>query len=172
MNREQLQLAQGSRRRHAYRKSVISLLALAALVGCSSPTTGVAVGRGGGGGAAVVRRSDRRRTILFGALTTGLRTRDRHGRGRSTVTWTWTARERSRTASGRKGRPISRAAPFRPRWHDYSFTFTTAGTYQYDCAVHVRDERQDRRPVASVSGPGFRTDSGPQFFEMEEPWAS
>ena len=116
--------------------AVIGLLALAALAGCSSPTYGGGSGGGGGGGGPsgeiIVGN------ILFKSAHNGSQNPaiDSVAVG-STVTWTWTATGtvphsvRSQGATGFTSSAIETGDG-----KIYSVTFTTPGSYAYDCAVH------------------------------------
>ena len=119
--------------------AVIGLLALAALVGCSSPTYGGGSGGGGGGGGgggpvgqiAVGN-------ILFRSAHNGTQNPaiDTVAVG-STVTWTWTATGAVAHSVQSQGAPNFPSSAIQTGdGMTYSFTFTTPGTYQYDCAVH------------------------------------
>jgi len=116
--------------------AVIGLLALAALAGCSSPTYGGGSGGGGGGGGPsgeiIVGN------ILFKSAHNGSQNPaiDSVAVG-STVTWTWTGTGtvphsvRSQGATGFTSSAIETGDG-----KIYSVTFTTPGSYAYDCAVH------------------------------------
>ena len=115
--------------------AVIGLLALAALAGCKSPTYGGGGGGGGGGGPAgeiVVGN------ILFKSAHNGTQNPaiDSVAVG-STVTWTWTATGSVAHTVQSQGTPNFASSPIETGdGKTYSVTFTTPGTYQYDCAVH------------------------------------
>ncbi len=117
--------------------AVIGVLGLAALVGCSSPTYGGGSGGGGGGGGGpagqiVVGN------ILFQSAHNGTQNPaiDTVAVG-STVTWTWTATGAVAHSVQSQGAPNFPSSTIQTgNGMTYSFTFTTAGTYQYDCAVH------------------------------------
>jgi len=115
--------------------AVIGLLALAALASCSSPTYGGGGGGGGGGGPSgeiIVGN------ILFKSAHNGSQNPaiDSVAVG-STVTWTWTSTGtvphsvRSQGATGFTSSAIETGDG-----KTYSVTFTTPGSYAYDCAVH------------------------------------
>jgi plastocyanin len=116
--------------------AVIGLVALAALAGCKSPTYGGGSGGGGGGGgpAGQIMVGN----ILFRSAHNGSQDPaiDTVAVG-STVTWTWTA-----TGSVAHSVRSQRAPSFTSSdvetgdGKTYSFTFTTPGSYAYDCAVH------------------------------------
>src|SRR5213076_3248025 len=109
--------------------AVIGLLALAALAGCTSPTYG---GGGGPSGQIVVGN------ILFKSAHNGSQNPaiDTVAVG-STVTWTWTstgAVSHSVRSQGATG--FTSSAVETGDGKTYSVTFTTPGSYAYDCAVH------------------------------------
>ena len=114
--------------------AVIGLLALAALASCSSPTYGGGGGGGGGGPAGEIIVGN----ILFKSAHNGSQNPaiDSVAVG-STVTWTWTATGtvphsvRSQGATGFTSSAIETGDG-----KIYSVTFTTPGSYAYDCAVH------------------------------------
>jgi len=121
--------------------AVIGLLALAALVGCSSPTSGggggVGGGGGGGGGGGPVGQIAVG-NILFRSAHNGTQNPaiDTVAVG-STVTWTWTATGAVAHSVQSQGAPNFPSSAIQTGdGMTYAFTFTTPGTYQYDCAVH------------------------------------
>src|SRR5437879_7217112 len=117
--------------------AVIGLLALAALAGCSSPTYGGGSGGGGGGGGGpsgeiIVGN------ILFKSSHNGSQNPaiDTVAVG-STVTWTWTATGSiSHSVQSQGSTSFASGAILAGDGKTYSVTFTTPGTYSYDCAVH------------------------------------
>src|SRR5438552_17496410 len=115
--------------------AVIGLLALAALAGCKSPTYGGGGGGGGGGGPSgeiVVGN------ILFKSAHNGSQNPaiDTVAVG-STVTWTWTSTGTVSHSVQSQGAPSFPSSPIEAGdGKTYSGTFTTAGNYSYDCAVH------------------------------------
>src|SRR5207245_6123119 len=115
--------------------AVIGLRALAALAGCKSPTCGGGGGGGGGGGPSgeVVVGN-----ILFKSAHNGSQNPAIDTVAVvSTVTWTWTSTGtvphsvRSQGATG-----FTSSAVETGDGKTYSVTFTTAGSYWYDCAGH------------------------------------
>ena len=116
--------------------AVIGLLALAALAGCSSPTYGGGSGGGGGGGGPsgeiIVGN------ILFKSAHNGSQNPaiDTVAVG-STVTWTWTSTGAVSHSVRSQGAPSFPSSPIETGdGKTYSVTFTTPGSYSYDCAVH------------------------------------
>ena len=115
--------------------AVIGLLALAGCGSSTSPTYGGGGGGGGGGGLAgqiVVGN------ILFKSAHNGTQNPaiDTVAAG-STVTWTWTATGSVAHSVQSQGTPsFASSAVQTGDGKTYSVTFTTPGTYQYDCAVH------------------------------------
>src|SRR6266581_3676812 len=113
--------------------AVIGLLALAALAGCSSPTYGGGSGGGGGPSGEIIVGN-----ILFKSAHNGSQNPaiDSVAVG-STVTWTWTATGTVPHSVQSQGTPgFTSSAIQTGDGKTYSVTFTTPGTYQYDCAVH------------------------------------
>src|SRR5881409_922277 len=128
------------------RNAALGLIALAALVGCGSngygTGTGGGGGRGGGGGGGVGGGP-------VGSVTVGAAIQFVSGHNGShnpavdtiavggTVTWTWGAN--SGAYGGHSVQSVgsqSFASSAVQSSGTYSLTFTTPGTYQYDCAVH------------------------------------
>jgi len=113
--------------------AVIGLLALAALAGCKSPTYGGGGGGGGGPSGEVVVGN-----ILFKSAHNGSQNPaiDTVAVG-STVTWTWTSTGAVSHSVRSQGTPSFTSSPIEAGdGKTYSVTFTTAGSYSYDCAVH------------------------------------
>ncbi len=124
------------------RTTTLGLIALAALVGCGSSGYGTGTGSGGsgsGGGAGGPVGS-----VTVGA---GIQFVSSHNGSHNpavdtvavggTVTWTWSAN--SAAYGGHSVQSVgaqSFASSAVQSSGTYSFTFTTPGTYQYDCAVH------------------------------------
>src|ERR1041385_5351307 len=118
--------------------AVIGVLAVAALAGCKSPTYGGGSGGGGGGGGGggpagqiVVGN------ILFKSSHNGTQNPavDTVAVG-STVTWTWTATGSIPHSVQSEGSTFPSSAVLTGNGKSYAVTFTTPGTYRYDCAVH------------------------------------
>ena len=120
------------------RNAALGLIALAGLVGCGSNGYGTGTGGGGGGGGGPV-----------GSVTVGAGIQFVSGHNGShnpavdtiavggTVTWTWGAN--SGAYGGHSVQSVgsqSFASSAVQSSGTYSLTFTTPGTYQYDCAVH------------------------------------
>ena len=118
--------------------AVIGLLALAALVGCNSPTYGGGSGGGGGGGGGGPAGQIAVGNILFRSAHNGTQNPaiDTVAVG-GTVTWTWTGTGTVAHSVQSLGTPnFPSSAILTGNGMTYAFTFTTRGTYQYDCAVH------------------------------------
>ena len=118
--------------------AVIGLLALAALAGCGSSTSPTYGGGGGGGGGGGLAGQIVVGNILFKSAHNGTQNPaiDTVAAG-STVTWTWTATGSVAHSVQSQGTPsFASSAVQTGDGKTYSVTFTTPGTYQYDCAVH------------------------------------
>src|SRR5438094_371934 len=110
--------------------AVIGLLALAALAGCSSPTYGGGGGGGAGGGGGGGGPSS-------GTLVGNHIPKSAHNGSDNPATDT-VAVGGTVTHSGRsQGAPSFPSSPIETGdGKTYSVTFTTPGSYSYDCAVH------------------------------------
>ena len=115
----------------------IALIALASLAGCSSSTYGMGTGGGGGGGGQVG-------TVTVGS---GIQFVSGHNGSQNpavdtitagaTVTWTWGTNSAAYGGhSVQSVGSISFASSAVQSSGTHKVTFTTPGTYQYDCAVH------------------------------------
>jgi plastocyanin len=117
--------------------AVIGLLALAALAGCGGstyPTSGGGGGGGGGGPAGQIVVGN----ILFKSAHNGTQNAaiDTVAVG-STVTWTWTSTGSvAHSVQSQRTPSFPSSAVLTGNGQTYSFTFTTPGSYAYDCAVH------------------------------------
>jgi len=129
------------------RTAVMSLIALAALSGCSGYMAagpyggggGDGGGGGGGGGGPVgsvaVGTNGR---IVFTSTHNGTVNPavDTVAVG-STVTWTWTNNQGVSHSVQSQGATAFTSSPIvSANGQTYAVTFATPGTYQYDCAVH------------------------------------
>jgi plastocyanin len=115
---------------------VVALGTLLGVVACSGGTTngisdGCSTTGGGAAGSVTVGnnffRSDRNGTCnpAIDTVAAG-----------STVTWDWTGTTSHSVRS--QGNPgFTSSAVLTGQDQTYSFTFTTPGTYQYDCSVHA-----------------------------------
>ena|SRR3989441_7112617 len=129
------------------RNAALGLIALAALVGCGS--NGYGTGTGGGGGSGSGGGGGGGGGGPVGSVTVGAAIQFVSGHNGShnpavdtiavggTVTWTWGAN--SGAYGGHSVQSVgsqSFASSAVQSSGTYSLTFTTPGTYQYDCAVH------------------------------------
>ena len=129
------------------RNVALGLIALAALVGCGS--NGYGTGTGGGGGSGSGGGGGGGGGGPVGSVTVGAAIQFVSGHNGShnpavdtiavggTVTWTWGAN--SGAYGGHSVQSVgsqSFASSAVQSSGTYSLTFTSPGTYQYDCAVH------------------------------------
>ena len=108
------------------------MLAAAGVVGCSGSSTGPTMGGGGTAGTVTVGN------IFFLSGHNGTRNPavDTVAVG-TTVTWTWTNTGAVPHSVLSEGAPsFTSSTTMSGNGKIYSLTFTTPGTYQYDCAVH------------------------------------
>ncbi|HEX9217215.1 MAG TPA: plastocyanin/azurin family copper-binding protein [Gemmatimonadales bacterium] len=128
------------------RTAVIGMIALAALAGCggytaTAPYGGGSGGGGGGGGGggpvgSVTVGNDGRIVFISGHNGTANPAADTVAAG-STVTWTWTNNQSVSHSVQSQGSTAFASSPIMSgSGQTYAVTFTTPGTYQYDCAVH------------------------------------
>ncbi len=128
------------------RTAVIGMIALAALAGCggytaTAPYGGGSGGGGGGGGGggpvgSVTVGNDGRIVFISGHNGTANPAADTVAAG-STVTWTWTNNQAVSHSVQSQGSTAFASSPIMSgSGQTYAVTFTTPGTYQYDCAVH------------------------------------
>jgi plastocyanin len=114
--------------------------ALSAAIGCSgggNTPTDSGNGNGGGAGGGPVGTVTVG-NIFFESGHNGTRNpaQDTVAVGQ-TVTWTWTNTGSEPHSVRSEGSPsFTSSAVMTGNGSTYSFTFTTPGTYQYDCAVH------------------------------------
>jgi len=114
------------------------MMAAAAAVGCSSsnngPTAPTMGGGGGGGSAGTVTVGN----IFFQSGHNGTKNPaiDTVAVG-TTVTWTWTNTGSVSHSVESEGSPSFTSSTIQAGdGKTYTMTFTTPGTYQYDCAIH------------------------------------
>jgi len=127
------------------RTAVIGMIALAALAGCGGYTAsgpyGSAGGGGGGGGGggpvgSVTVGNNGRIAFISAHNGTANPAVDTVAVG-ATVTWTWTNNEAISHSVQSQGSTAFASSPIMGGdGQTYAVTFTTPGTYQYDCAVH------------------------------------
>ena len=125
------------------RTAVIGMIALAALAGCggytaSGPYGGGGGGVGGGGGpvGSVTVGNDGRVVFISAHNATANPAVDTVAVG-ATVTWTWTNNQGVSHSVQSQGSAAFASSPIMSgSGQTYAVTFTTPGTYQYDCAVH------------------------------------
>jgi len=122
--------------------AVIGMIALAALAGCSGYTAsgpyGSAGGGGGGGGpvGSVTVGNNGRIAFISAHNGTANPAVDTVAVG-ATVTWAWTNNEGVSHSVQSQGSTAFASSPIIDvDGQTYAVTFTTPGTYQYDCAVH------------------------------------
>ena len=131
-----------------FRTAVIGLAALASLAGCGGYTAtgpnggngagGYGGGGGGGGGPIGSVTVGDNGAIAFTSAHNGSSNPavDTVAIG-GTVTWTWTSTQGMAHSVQSLGSPtFASSAIMSGDGQTYSVTFTTPGTYQYDCAVH------------------------------------
>ncbi|SRR6266704_2988090 len=114
----------------------IGMLALAALAGCGS-SYGTGTSGGGGGPAGSVTVGNNGQIVFISAHNgTANPAVDTVAVG-GTVTWTWTNNQAVSHSVESEGSTSFASSPIMSgNGQTYAVTFTAAGTYQYDCAVH------------------------------------
>jgi plastocyanin len=133
------------------RTAVIGTIALAALAGCGGYTASGPYGGGGGGGGGNGGGGGGGGGGPVGSVTVGNNGRiafisahngtanpavDTVAAG-ATVTWTWTNNEGFSHSVQSQGSTAFASSPIMDGdGQTYAVTFSTPGTYQYDCAVH------------------------------------
>ncbi len=111
----------------------LMMVAAATILGCSSSSTGPSNG-GGGGAAGTVTIGN----IFFQSRHNGTKNPavDTVAVG-TMVTWTWTNTGNTPHSVESEGSPsFTSSSTQTGSGKTYSLTFTSPGTYQYDCAVH------------------------------------
>jgi len=111
--------------------------AAAVAIGCSSGgTTGPSMGGGGGGGGAVGTVTVGNIFFQSGHNGTSNPAQDTVAAGQ-TVTWTWTGTGGTSHSVLSQGSPsFPSSAVLTGNGMTYTATFSTPGTYHYQCAVH------------------------------------
>ncbi len=125
------------------RTAVIGMIALAALAGCGGYTASDPYGGGGGGGAggggpvgSVTVGTNGQIVYISAHNGTANPAVDTVAVG-ATVTWTWTNNQGVSHSVESEGSTAFASSPIMSgNGQTYAVTFTTPGTYQYDCAVH------------------------------------
>ena len=124
------------------RAAIMGIIALAALAGCggytaSDPYGGGGGGGGGGGPVGSVTIGNNGQIVYISAHNgTANPAVDTVAVG-ATVTWTWTNNQRVSHSVESEGSTAFASSPIMSgNGQTYAVTFTTPGTYQYDCAVH------------------------------------
>jgi len=125
------------------RTAVIGMIALAALAGCGGYTASDPYGGGGGGGAggggpvgSVTVGNNGQIVYISAHNGTANPAVDTVAVG-ATVTWTWTNNQGVSHSVESEGSTAFASSPIMSgNGQTYVVTFTTPGTYQYDCAVH------------------------------------
>ena len=124
------------------RAAIMGIIALAALAGCGYTASDLYGGGGGGGaggggpvGSVTVGNNG---GIVFSSAHNGTANpaADTVAVG-GTVTWTWTNNQGVSHSVESEGSTAFASSPIMSgNGQTYAVTFTTPGTYQYDCAVH------------------------------------
>jgi len=120
----------------------IGMFALAALAGCGG-SYGTGTSGGGGGGPAGSVTVGNNGQIVFISVHNGTANPavDTVAVG-GTVTWTWTNNQSVSHSVESEGSTSFASSPIMSgNGQTYAVTFTAAGTYQYDCAVHGQQMR-------------------------------
>ena len=135
------------------RTAVIGMIALAVLAGCGGYTASGPYGGGGGGGGggygggggggggggpvgSVTVGNNGQIVYISAHNGTANPAVDTVAVG-ATVTWTWTNNQRVSHSVESEGSTAFASSPIMSgNGQTYAVTFTTPGTYQYDCAVH------------------------------------
>jgi len=118
------------------------MFALAALAGCGG-SYGTGTSGGGGGGPAGSVTVGNNGQIVFISVHNGTANPavDTVAVG-GTVTWTWTNNQSVSHSVESQGSTSFASSPIMSgNGQTYAVTFTAAGTYQYDCAVHGQQMR-------------------------------
>ena len=125
------------------RAAIMGIIALAALAGCDGYTASDPYGGGGGGGAggggpvgSVTVGTNGQIVYISAHNGTANPAVDTVAVG-ATVTWTWTNNQGVSHSVESEGSTAFASSPIMSgNGQTYAVTFTTPGTYQYDCAVH------------------------------------
>ena len=125
------------------RAAIMGIIALAALAGCGGYTASDPYGGGGGGGAggggpvgSVTVGTNGQIVFISAHNSTANPAVDTVAVG-ATVTWTWTNNQGVSHSVESEGSTAFASSPIMSgNGQTYAVTFTTPGTYQYDCAVH------------------------------------
>jgi len=125
------------------RAAIMGIIALAALAGCGGYTASDPYGGGGGGGAggggpvgSVTVGNNGQIVYISAHNGTANPAVDTVAVG-ATVTWTWTNNQGVSHSVESEGSTAFASSPIMSgNGQTYAVTFTTPGTYQYDCAVH------------------------------------
>ncbi len=125
------------------RAAIMGIIALAALAGCGGYTASDPYGGGGGGGAggggpvgSVTVGTNGQIVYISAHNGTANPAVDTVAVG-ATVTWTWTNNQGVSHSVESEGSTAFASSPIMSgNGQTYAVTFTTPGTYQYDCAVH------------------------------------
>jgi len=125
------------------RTAIMGIIALAALAGCGGYTASDPYGGGGGGGAggggpvgSVTVGNNGQIVYISAHNGTANPAVDTVAVG-ATVTWTWTNNQGVSHSVESEGSTAFASSPIMSgNGQTYAVTFTTPGTYQYDCAVH------------------------------------
>jgi len=125
------------------RTAIMGIIALAALAGCGGYTASDPYGGGGGGGAggggpvgSVTVGTNGQIVYISAHNGTANPAVDTVAVG-ATVTWTWTNNQGVSHSVESEGSTAFASSPIMSgNGQTYAVTFTTPGTYQYDCAVH------------------------------------
>ena len=125
------------------RAAIMGISALAALAGCGGYTASDPYGGGGGGGAggggpvgSVTVGTNGQIVYISAHNGTANPAVDTVAVG-ATVTWTWTNNQGVSHSVESEGSTAFASSPIMSgNGQTYAVTFTTPGTYQYDCAVH------------------------------------
>jgi len=112
------------------------ILGAAAVAACSSDNTAPVIGGGGGGGGTPGTVTVGNIFFKSGNNSTQNPAIDTVAVG-TTVTWTWTnTGSTPHSVQSEGATTFTSSATQSGDGKTYSFTFTTPGTYEYDCAVH------------------------------------
>ncbi len=125
------------------RAAIMGIIALAALAGCGGYAASDPYGGGGGGGAggggpvgSVTVGNNGQIVYISAHNGTANPAVDTVAVG-ATVTWTWTNNQGVSHSVESEGSTAFASSPIMSgNGQTYAVTFTTPGTYQYDCAVH------------------------------------
>jgi len=119
------------------RTAIMGIIALAALAGCGGYTAYGPYGGGGGGPVGSVTVGNNGQIVYISAHNgTANPAVDTVAVG-ATVTWTWTNNQGVSHSVESEGSTSFASSPIMSgNGQTYVVTFTTPGTYRYDCAVH------------------------------------